>query len=568
MAIISAALIQRPTAPDANSHLSGGMGGLEGRVGWPVYAVDSSPLHAVTLTDAFPVSAGLGSIAVEKRISYVDDFYNRIHISPKELRLGNVASTQSVPVYIWNAYFETRTLEAIEGLDEGVLLDGEPEPPLLFGPLQEREWQLSVTPAGQPTLDLVIDWQFSGGDVVGLHVTANRIVAWAFVPDWQDGILERLTFATDILQSESAVEQRRAIRLAPRREFEAPMYVEGRERQLLDLMLFGWGERLWALPIWHEIQLLQEDLAIGADFIPCSTEHLDFHADGLALLRSESAFVCETVEVDEVTPAGLQLKRSMLQGWPAGSRLYPARTAQLVEQPSLTRLTDQAIQADVRFLVMEPCDWPAVLPSTLYRGRPVFDATPDESEDLSATFARLTSTFDQGGGLPLTTDTAARGLTVLGQRWLDLGRAARGELRSFIYAMNGRQKAVWVPTHAGDLTLAGTVTSVATVIDIDLIGYTRFAAARPGRRDIRIQLTDGAVFFRRILAATELDADTERLSLNAALGRLVEPSDVARISWMVCCRFDSDTVEIEHQTDSEGVASSAFTFRETRDDEL
>ncbi|MNF03032.1 hypothetical protein D3C80_2022760 [compost metagenome] len=76
------------------------------------------------------------------------------------------------------------------------------------------------------------------------------------------------------------------------------------------------------------------------------------------------------------------------------------------------------------------------------------------------------------------------------------------------------------------------------------------------------------MFFRRILGASELDTNTERLALDVALGRLVEPSAVVRISWMTCCRFDSDTVEIEHQTDSEGVASSAFTFRETRDDEL
>lgn len=568
MAMLTGLLSQSTQGGIVNPLLTGAFHEFDGIVGWPPYEVleSASPLQGPVTH--WPVSAVGQVLQGSQSGSYSDDFYHRIHIAPNQLILGNVASTQSVPVYVWNAYFEPRTLDAIQGLNEGILVAGQPAPPLLFAALQERGWLLSVTPEGQPTLDVTIRWQFNDGATAGLRVTANRIVAWTFAPDWQDGVLERLTFATDVLQSESAVEQRRAIRLAPRREFEAPMYVEGRERQLLDLMLFGWGDRLWALPIWHEIQLLQVDMESGENFLPCSTEHLDFHVGGLAMLRSENAFSSETVEIEAIAPAGLQLKRTTQQAWPAGSRLYPVRTAQLLEQPSLTRLTDQAIQADVRFLVMEACDWPALMPATLYRGRPVFDAIPDESEDLSAAFARLTRSLDLGGGLPRTIDTADRGLTVLGQRWLDLGREARSALRSFLYAMSGRQKAVWVPTHAADLTLVAPVASSATVIDIEQIGYTRFAAGRPGRRDIRIQLYDGTLFFRRILGASELDANTERLALDAELGRLVTPADVARISWMAFCRFDSDTVEIEHQTDSEGIASSAFTFRETRDDEF
>ena len=41
-----------------------------------------------------------------------------------------------------------------------------------------------------------------------------------------------------------------------------------------------------------------------------------------------------------------------------------------------------------------------------------------------------------------------------------------------------------------------------------------------------------------------------------------------RISWLALCRGNSDAVEIHHQTDSEGVASSSLTFRGVRDDEF
>lgn len=500
--------------------------------------------------------------------AYLDDYYNRIHISPSRLDLGNVVSAQTSPVSLWNAFLEPRTLLDIDGLDEGIQVGGQPSPPMLFPSLKELTWQLTVTPDGQPVLDTVVTWEFDNGRVAGLRITANRIIAWTFVPDWGDGIVEGLTAATDILQSESGVSQRRKLRGSPRREFNGAMYAEGRERQLLDLALFGWSDRIWSIPIWPDIQLLDAGIAADVDFIPCSTQWLDFRNGGLAMLRGEDAFTSETLEILEVLPEGLQLKRNTQLAWPAGSRLYPARSAQLLEEPSLNKLTDRLFEAEVRFLVVEVCDWPEWLPATVYRGRPVWDRRPDDTENLTHAAERLRSTLDSGFAQPLVTDTARRAFQVLGQRHLDLGREARALVRSFIYGMCGRQKVVWVPTHMDDLTVVATASAVATTLDVENIGYTRFSSGKPGRRDIRIELWNGTVLMRRITGATELDTQTERLALDAALGIELRPDDIARISWMNLMRFESDAQEIEHMTDSQGVAGWATVFREERDDEF
>ncbi|WP_245874727.1 hypothetical protein [Pseudomonas fluvialis] len=500
--------------------------------------------------------------------AFVDDYYNRIHITPNRLDLGNVVSAQSSPVSLWNAFLEPRTLSAINGLDEGIEISGQPDVPLLFPALKERIWQVTITPDGQPVLDATLEWQFEGDITAALRITANRIIAWTFVPDWGDGIEETLTASTDILLSESAVSQRRQLRLAPRREFSGPMYAEGRERQYLDLALFGWSDRIWAMPIWPDIQLLEMAVDVGAEFIQCATEHLDFRAGGLAMLRGDDAFTSETVEILDVQSTGLQLKRGTQQAWPAGSRLYPVRTAQLLAEPELSKLTDRLIEASVQFLVVEECEWPEWLPTTLYRGRPVWDRRPDDSENLTHSAQRLRSTLDSGMAIPLITDTAQRALQMLGQRHLDLGREARALVRSFIYGMHGRQKVVWVPSHMDDLTLVATASAVATTLDVANIGYTRFSNGKPGRRDIRIELWNGTVLMRRITGAIELDGQTERLALDAALGIEVQPGDVARISWMNLCRFDADAQRIDHMTDSQGVAAWATVFTEERDDEF
>lgn len=520
------------------------------------------------LTTYWPVEANGRVIEATRLGAFVDEYYHRVHISPKRIDLGNVVSIQTTPVQLWNAHLTPRTLSSIIGTDEGILVAGQPAPPFAFPPLKELTWDVSVTPEGQPVLDTTVEWLFDNAESPGVRITANRIIAWSFVPDWADGIVEKLTWATDILQSESMVEQRRALRLAPRRELEAAMYVEGRERQLLDLMLFGWGARIWALPMWHEIQLLAAPVPVGALSISCSTQYLDFRAGGLAMLRGESAFISETVEIDTVTSTGLLLKRATQVAWPRGSRLYPVRSARLTQAPVLQRLTDQAIAADVAFLITEVSDWPAVMPATLYRGRPVHEARPDESEDLTSTYERLLLTLDSGFSTPLTTDTANRAMPVQTHRWIDMGRAARAAFRSLLYGLAGRQAPVWVPTHADDLNLVATIPALSNAMDVAYVGYSRFGQNKPGRRDIRIELANGAVFHRRITGSIELNQEAERLALDTALGVQVEPRDVMRISWLALCRGNSDAVEIHHLTDSEGVASSSLVFRGVRDDEF
>jgi len=500
--------------------------------------------------------------------TFSDDYYHRVHINPKRLNLGHVVSTQSTDVRIWNAHLIGQPLVQIVGVEEGVEISGQVAPPTTFLPLQEREYQISVTPNGAPVLDTAIIWSFANGEAPTLRVTANRIIVWSFAPDWGDGVLERLEWLTDVLTSETLAEQRRALRSTPRRFLEAPLYAEGRERQLLDMSLFGWGSRVWALPIWPDIQLLQIPVALGATRINCQTENLDFTDGGLAMLRGEDAFTYEVVEVAGVDEFGLDLKRGTQQAWPARSRLYPARPAQLLEAPQLKRLQDRLQSTEVRFLVLDSCDWPAVLPATSYRGHPVLEQRPEESDDLTSSYARMLSTLDTGAGVPLISDLAQKAMPVQRWRWLELGRAERAQLRSLLYALRGQQVPVWVPTHADDMRVISVVTAQATVLEIEHIGYTRFAQGRVGRRDIRIELDNGTVFHRRITGSTELSTTVERLIIDSALGIQVEPGAFARISWMALSRLSSDEVEIDHYTDSEGVAACSLTFRGVRDDEL
>ncbi|WP_287916087.1 hypothetical protein [Comamonas sp.] len=519
------------------------------------------PASSCTYTmPAAPVRAILGI----KSNCYGDDYYHRIHVTPLTIDLGNVISTQVSQVRVWNAYLKPQRLIKIDGIDEGLELNGPQAIPFVLSALQETDWLLSVTPDGPSTLDSTLRWIFDGSvQSPRLRITGNRIVPWGFVPDWSNPVTEKLSWLTDILANSRGTEQRRSLRVAPRKSWSASFVAEGAERALFDLAMSGWGRRVWALPVWVDMQTLAVDLPVGSLFIACDTKGRDFRLGGLAILRGETAFDTEAVEIIGLDNAGLTIKRVTQAHWPAGTRLYPLRSARLVEMPETTRLTDRLLRAEASFELTEAADWPASLPATLYRGMPVFEARPDESKDLTHSYERLVLTLDNTTAMPAVTDTAGKNFALQQHRWMLAGREEHSAWRSLLYGLRGRAQAVWVPTHAEDLVPAELASGA--VLKVQRVGYARFGLGQQGRRDIRIELHSGAVIYRRITAAVE-SGPTEELALDSSLPGVIAPEQIARISYMALCRLASDDIELEHLTDADGIARTAVNWRGVRDD--
>ncbi|WP_436365254.1 hypothetical protein [Comamonas kerstersii] len=495
--------------------------------------------------------------------SYSADYYNRIYITPTALALGNVVSTQVSTVRVWNAYLSPKTVIGLDGVDEGIEITPPAALPMVLSAMQETNWLVAVTPDGPAVLDAYVGWLFDGASTRPLHLTGNRIVPWGFAPNWSPPLRETLSWLTNILANNRGAEQRRSLRAAPRKGWQASFITEGAERALFDLSMAGWGRRVWALPVWVDVLQLDTALPAGSSAIACDTTGRDFRVGGLALLRGETAFDTEAVEILDMTAAGLTLKRVTQSTWPAGTRLYPLRSARLTEMPQTTRRTDALLQADCSFELTEPADWPAALPTTLYRGRPVFAQRPDESTDLSHSYERLTLLLDNTTGNAAVTDTAGKGFVLQQHRWCLAGRAEHSAWRSLLYALQGRAKSIWLPTHAQDLVPVEPLSG--SLLKVQRVGYARFGVGQLGRQDIRIELADGSVLMRRITAAVAR-GPIEELVVDADFPGVIQPGQVARISYMALCRLASDDIELEHLTDQDGVARCAITLRGVRDD--
>lgn len=504
--------------------------------------------------------------AAYRASNYTDDFYYRIHIKPRRLDLGNITSSQTSNVAVWNAWLEPRLLQSIDIIDgDGISVTGPGGVPQSYAALAEKVWQVAVSTDGTSVLDARVVWNFDIGDAE-VAVTANRIVPWPIAPDWTNGVRERLAWLTEALRARNGRTQKRRLRQAPRRGIEFDVVTAGRDRRFIDNLLFDWSSRIWALPIWHDQQRLATAVPAGAVFVPCVTAGYDFAVGRLVMLWAD-AINNETLEVEAISAGALTLKRPTTRAWPAGTRLYPVRSARLEAWPEERAFHDDAGRQPVAFSIDEPCDWPAVMPAATYRGRPVLESRPDESDDPTRSYDRVLDLIDTQTGGVVPIDWSGRPYRNASHRWMIAGRAANASLRSLLYALAGQYRELWVPSWSSDLVLAAAVPPAGLSITVNWCGYARHGRMQANRRDIRVELKDGTISYRRIMGATETGTATEALAIDAAFGREVTPAQVRLISFMTLAEQASDEVELLHVTDADGATRAATSFRAVAHDD-
>lgn len=552
-----------PSNHDYLSNFTIDLEGFTGEQWWLPVDVESSFSIFKTVSSQLPVSANPKPVAFYQSASYFDDYYNRIHISPSELTLGNIASEQSQAINVWNAYLTTKVLQDIENIPEGIEVSGQSNTPFSFTALQERSWNISILSDGPSSIDSLITWQF-GTDQAILHITGTRIIVFGWLVDWNKPVNESVQWLTDILQSSSGHEQRRSLRIAPKITLEADLLLTDAERQYFDLAMVGWSARTFALPVWNQQQWLNSAHVSGGLVIYCDTTYRNFRSNRLAILRGQTAFDNETIEIESVLSDRLILKRPLIKSWAKGTCLSPAVTAQLDSFPQMIKRTDRMMRTHAVLNVTEAVDHSTWLPTQTYRGYAVITESPNEKDDLTHTHERLMQLLDNKTGFSLKTDAAKAAFQLYQYAWMTKGRQSQADLRGLFYALKGSQKAIWLPTFSDDLTLKNTIPSNTQTIDVQWCGYSRFALNQLGRQDIQIMLKNGTTLYRRITSAVEIDATTERLGLDQLITSQIAPSDIFRISFLALCRLSNDTVSFEHINDSDGIAKCSVTWRGVR----
>jgi len=491
-----------------------------------------------------------------KAQAFVDDFYERVHVVPNRIDLGNLINPQTRNIEVWNAFIgSSKTLTQILTTNASGTTLTPPTggtPPATFASLQSRIYTLSVALDGPPNVNALYTFDFSPSGTPALTVVGSRISLFAWSA--QKPLVERVAWMTDILEARGGLEQRIAVREAPRQSFTARYLAQGLSQATMEALLFEWLGRVFAVPAWEDRRYLVADAAIGATVLKVDeTTYADFRAGGLvSLWHAYDDF--EMAEIQSIGTGTLTLARPLEKAHAAGvTVVVPARLAQARDGVEQKRHPSNVVETVVQWQAAEFKDF-AVDDATLtadgvqfYRSAPVLMEPNILNGEIDQRVIKKVRTIDADTGIFRV--VLPRAVPELGsvRGWAVESPAAWARLRRFIHSMRGRQRAFWAPTWQYDITLQVAATNGSTSLQIENIGYTRFVQQRVPRADIMIRLKTGTTLFRRIDTSAEApDGSYETLTIDSAVPQTIDPTDVDRISFLEMVRFNADEIEFTH----------------------
>lgn len=511
-----------------------------------------APARLGIMADQLPVSpepqSAISSLFAP---SFRNDYYDRIHITPASIDLGNVISQKIIQVEVWNAYFVANLLSSIDtNADTGISFTGPVDPPTSFNALEPRIYTLAVDVTGPPIINTTYTLNFAA-ESPQLVVVGRRVILLFAGINWDNGVLERYSFLTDIITSWDGSEQRVKLRATPRREIEAHLQVFGLDFvRKLQSTLFGWQSRSYLIPYWPDYYVLSAELPAGSTVIPnIPTLDSEFISGGVALLFN-AVDDNESVQIQIVDANQLWLDLPTQRAWPAGTRVYPAKFARIAAKQTVTRPTRHMLDMQARFIVADNTGLSETEGATLYKGYPVLLDIPNEVEVLSEDWLRPLLEFDSETVNQVVDDPIGYTTIVRRMDWLLKSRKERADFRKWLYARAGRWKPFWMPSWNEDFKLKATLAGTDTKLIVAFAFYKRFVPATALRDALMIELFNGTRIFKDILSVDEISETEENVFIDSAAGFTIEPKNVKRISYLNLARLDSDTVEIFHETDT------------------
>lgn len=518
-----------------------------------------APLNVPNL----PVPIASRAIQAFRVLDFEHDFYYRIWLIPPEINFGYVPSPTSRQVVVWNAHRVPKELDSIAPAgDAGVSIDPD-DSPSVYLPDEYRAYTVAASPSGPPNIAASFTFTFESGDEIRtLQVSGTRIVGWLFEANWAEPIVERAAWLTDVQVKRDGSEQRRQLRGGARLQYEFLVDARDDARRLLENTVHAFGGRLFSLPIWPDVRVTTAQLPIGSTSIDLGDDlaGTDFHIGGLGVLLIDAERF-EAFTVEAIAGGVITLAAPLEQEWPAGTRVYPARAAYMLDDGrAYARLTRNYIRGLFRFETVDEATLAELQDETTYRDHPVLEHEPNWRAGPEIDYQRNMGTVDYQTAVPFRFDQAGTSLPAMRVSWSALDRPSVDYMRAWIWSRRGRQKAVWVPTWADDLRV---LQNEGTVIVVANAGLVDTGVPHVHRRDLRIQLRDGTVHYRRIVSVQAVTAG-ESITLDADFGENLPAEAFERVSWMMLMRLDQDTIEIAWHTPA--IAETVITLKGPRND--
>jgi hypothetical protein len=474
------------------------------------------------------------------------DFFNKIHLQYHSVDLGNIVSTQNLSFFVFNAYFEPRTLnDVIEVGGDGLILT-EPSPtPLVYLPFQQYVYQLSVSTDGPPTVDAEYTFDFDNRDYV-LTVVGNRLVLFPYEPD--DGVVEQLQWVSDVIEAYDGTEQRMSLRGAPRQRIEFDVFTEeGSQDTRLRSLIFDWMSRVYGLPVWWEMRRLNSEHLAGSGTLDVSTLYGDFRLGGLVMIyQDEDTY--EVIGIDAMDSTSITLQSQLVNSYTHKAVAMPVRTAYMAAQASRSRTPTNVTRTSVAFTTIENVNIADTTGQTTYLGKVFLDDANYMEDSLPESWEKRVTIIDAITGLQYQISGTDRARMGMGKRWITRNSLQEvWRVRRLLHYLDGNRRSFYLPSGRNDLVLVQTIAADTPTIRVEHCNFTSLYKNRQPFSNLRVVLKDGQTFTRAI-TDSNVDGAFEVLSLSSPLlGTPIPVEDVERIEFVSLVRIRDDRAKLLHR---------------------
>ena len=508
------------------------------------------------------VSMIVSSLTGSRTRDFLDDFYNRIHVTPLAYAFGTITADTSTTVTIWNAFLrQTATLtDATPPSGSGVTISGA-NIPFTLAALGSVSYVVTAGLAGSARFNGDVVFGFSGGEEYHVRVSGIRARLWPAAPNWSSSYSITYSFKTEIIISRSGREQRSALRRTPRKSIEFTSTLKLDDLQAAKRLLWNWQQLPFVTPEAPRFTRLSAAVASGDVSIPLADMPYWLAERGMIVLTSGAQ--SEMLVIESIDAGGITAASATAFDWPEGARVHYGVAGYLTSSLQSSRPTSSAGQISMSFDATPASEAFEEQPDadfTMFDGAPVFLKKPNWSQAPSITSAHdvVEVDFDRGAiarFLPIDFGTESRQATYVGRDFVDAEA-----IRKLFFRCRGQFKPFWAPTWEFDIPLRAAVPSGNSSLTVAGWDFHDAFADSTVHQAVFVKWADGTVGYRRIasMSAATLDGVAiTTITLASAFTRAIDP-DADMVGWLYLNRFASDELTIEWLT--RAVAQAQITF--------
>lgn len=522
--------------------------------------------HGVTST---PVA--LDGVDEARGTSPSLDWHEHVHALPRtEIQFGDIITQEQADYEVYSAYRRREVVltSVTNNISPGIELPNLPSAPAPLDPQTSFldptstdnsggtglgtlvKLKIVATQDGLPQFHGTVDFAFDAGDEVSIEASGSRIVLMPF--EYEAPCREVLAWLTEIIEAIDGNEQRIAHRENPRQLFEVTYLLDSNDRQRMQAILMDWTDNLFGFPLWHEkLKLTASHTAGTTTYSVAGASAVDLRVGGLAVVFTD-ANTFDVIQIAALTDTLITAEDPSVNSYATRTAIMPLRIARIIDGQvtggrSPVNLERFAVRFEVSDNTTGALTGSAAAYST-YNGRTLLDDcnVVDGAGEMPEEFARRVHRVDNDTGKVTVTSDWDRGQHSMQKGFVLRSRSQVLSFRRMLLAHRGRQKALYLPTAADDLTVAATLNSGSATMDVTRLEYVRFVRNRGPKRIFKITFTDGTSLVRVVQSSTLLSSTVERLTLDTTWPSTKTAAQVSRVQFYQLMRFDSDEITIDY----------------------